>query len=996
VRRPVVRRVALGLVLAAALPVAALAATLTVTTTADVVNGDVASPGALVAAPGPDGIALREALLAAENAPGPHTITFAPALAGQTIVLASRFAPIFRDGITVTGLGAGGEPTVTIDASQASGDGSTFLVAASGFLLSRLRFTFAPVVQIGGAGFGLQGQPVQAPPLIHDIQISDNVFTNVGHPDNRGFAVLGGGSNTDAAIRNVRIVRNVVQDYVDCGICFTMAGTNHILRDITVAFNTFTDVVFPVELGTGSGSGNEVLGGRIVGNTVAGAVVALALIHGELRDDVPPASGNLIEDTLIARNLVVGELDSIVLIAGQSRASDNTLRDTRIVNTAVRAGRGIHVIGGNIRGPGSPTGNLVDGVAIVNTTLVASPQAAVRVDANLDGSAGNAVSGVTVTNSVLLGPDEIAGAIAPDQVSFSRTDAPGFAGVNGNLAADPLLVDPDQGDLRLQAGSPAIGAGTAAGAPARDLECRVRPSPPSIGAYEPGAAPADPADCGSVLAVALTGPGAVASAPAGIACGATCAAAFGDGTDVTLTATADPGAAFTGWDGVCAGTGPCRVTVVAATAVTATFAPLRALTVTRAGAGSGAVSSDPAGIDCGATCAASFASGTTVTLAAAAAAGSNFAGWSGAGCAGTGSCTLALTADTAVQATFVPAGQVGLTVVRAGEGTGAVTSDPAGIDCGATCLAVYPAGAAVVLTAVAATGSTFTGWSGGGCAGVGTCTPALGDDVTVTATFALQTFALTVATRGSAGGTVTSAPAGLACALTCSASFPHGTLVTLTAAAAGGATFREWTGDCSGASATCAVTMTSARSVGAVFSRTFADAALTAQLTPIRAVHVTQLREAVDTLRARNAGLPAVAWTDPALGPGAVVRRVHVAELRVALAAVADAVGEPPPAFTDPALTAGQTPVKAAHVLELRSAVRALEPVVGALAPGVAALEGLPAGATVAAAGEARPSGPGAGGTVAARMPAAGRRLAAARPPRTLSSRRPAGAPAGR
>ncbi len=54
----------------------------------DLVNGDTSSPCALIANPGPDGISLREALLAANNATGSGTITitFASALAGQTIV----------------------------------------------------------------------------------------------------------------------------------------------------------------------------------------------------------------------------------------------------------------------------------------------------------------------------------------------------------------------------------------------------------------------------------------------------------------------------------------------------------------------------------------------------------------------------------------------------------------------------------------------------------------------------------------------------------------------------------------------------------------------------------------------------------------------------------------------------------------------------------------------------------------------------------------------
>jgi hypothetical protein len=75
------------------------------------------------------------------------------------------------------------------------------------------------------------------------------------------------------------------------------------------------------------------------------------------------------------------------------------------------------------------------------------------------------------------------------------------------------------------------------------------------------------------------------------------------------------------------------------------------LTVSEAGTGSGTVTSSPAGIACpGTTCSARFAHGTSVTLTATPA--SDFVGWSGGGCSGTGTCKVTMNADTAVTAQF--------------------------------------------------------------------------------------------------------------------------------------------------------------------------------------------------------------------------------------------------------------------------------------------------------------------------------------------------------
>jgi hypothetical protein len=84
-----------------------------------------------------------------------------------------------------------------------------------------------------------------------------------------------------------------------------------------------------------------------------------------------------------------------------------------------------------------------------------------------------------------------------------------------------------------------------------------------------------------------------------------------------------------------------------------------------------------------------------------------------------------------------------LTVSKTGTGTGAVSSSPAGVTCGATCQASFGTGTPVTLTATPDVSSTFTGWSGSGCSGTGTCQVTMSAAHSVTATFTLKTFALT-------------------------------------------------------------------------------------------------------------------------------------------------------------------------------------------------------------------------------------------------------------
>ena len=316
-----------------------------------------------------------------------------------------------------------------------------------------------------------------------------------------------------------------------------------------------------------------------------------------------------------------------------------------------------------------------------------------------------------------------------------------------------------------------------------------------------------------------TGSGSVTSTPAGINCGADCNEIYPVNTVVTLTASASPGSVFTGWSGGgCTGTGSCVVTMDAAKTVTANFQLNQySLTVVQSGTGSGTVTSSPAGINCGADCNELYNINSIVTLTATPAVGSFFAGWSGGACTGTGTCVVTMDAAKTVTAIFTLTPQT-LTISKSGNGSGTVTSAPSGINCGADCTEPYDFGTVVTLTATPSVGSTFTGWSGSGCSGTGTCIVTMNAAASVTANFTLNQYTLTAVKAGTGGGTITSSPAGINCGVDCSEPYNHGTVITLTATPDGSSNFAGWSGGGCTGTGTCVVSLTAATTVTATFT----------------------------------------------------------------------------------------------------------------------------------------------------------------------------------
>ena len=332
------------------------------------------------------------------------------------------------------------------------------------------------------------------------------------------------------------------------------------------------------------------------------------------------------------------------------------------------------------------------------------------------------------------------------------------------------------------------------------------------------------------LTVQNAGNGTVISEPEGIQCGELCSTSYYGGTAVTLTATPSAGAKFTAWTG-CENTptdDPTKITVamVAAQNCIANFEalPPSPLTVTKIGTGTGTVTA-PAGlsvgIDCGETCTENYAANTEITLTATPTdVDSSFSGWSG-DCKGTEpSTTLTLDVAKTCTASFdrlAPPGQHNLAITPHKDGI--ITSDPAGINCGAACTVPYPENSMVTLTATPNEGFVFTSWDGD-CNSTSNITPILmnAGKICMANFYPLPPAGqhyLTVIQTGP--GRVTSDVGGIDCGVDCTAAYPQGVSVTLTATPEAFSRFIGWEGNCSGEIETVTVNITEAQICTAQF-----------------------------------------------------------------------------------------------------------------------------------------------------------------------------------
>jgi hypothetical protein len=281
------------------------------------------------------------------------------------------------------------------------------------------------------------------------------------------------------------------------------------------------------------------------------------------------------------------------------------------------------------------------------------------------------------------------------------------------------------------------------------------------------------------------------------------------------------------------------------------------LIVTKAGDSAGTITSSPPGIHCGDTaqdCTATFRSGTGVTLRPEEGAqDSVFTGWSTAKgsttpCEGVKDvCSFTITENSTINGTFTNQSNAVFTIniTVQGSGSGVVHSVPEGVVCGDgndQCTVSFPANGHVSLIAAPSKqGSVFQGWSGGTGPAVScnstnrSCDFSISENTAVTATFDVVNtgagdtgqIAITASKTGNGSGLIVSSPPGIECGdggNVCSASYPAGTTVQLSAKpTAAGSTFAGWTAgsgsasSCMGSTGPCAVVLTEESSVTGTF-----------------------------------------------------------------------------------------------------------------------------------------------------------------------------------
>jgi len=507
-----------------------------------------------------------------------------------------------------------------------------------------------------------------------------------------------------------------------------------VIENVLIQDNTFSETTFPVELVSIS-SNNRFSNAQILRNRFVGRNVSPITLCAIWNEGSPPASGNIIEDTLISENIFQENNNPAIHLNGglNAKAMGNTIINTQIVNNLIVGNKDGIFLSGSFEGA---NGNRIEKTVISNNIFRDNegPSVSISGGENL-GTTGNAILDTQILNNLMTGTRRfvVIGVVGGrNGASGNRIDTVRI--INNTIAENPIIdvgaaaigVVPDiEGSVGNSIGGVTVLNtifwdnlwGDFSGVTSDEVAFCITSQLGFVGIN--GNISTDPKFVNPAEGDFHLQPGSPAID-----------AGTSQGTPVSDL---EGNARFD--DPATVNTGGGEVPYYDIGCFEYHRPDVASLTIIEEGTGSGMVTSSPAGISCGPTCSGSYIQGTSVTLTAAPSSGSVFAGWSGV-CSGTGDCVVTMDSDKSVTATFnLQVAQYSLTVVKVGTGDGTVTSSPAGISCGSACSEIFQKATRVKLTATANSDSIFTGWSGGGCSGTKPCQVTVDSAITITASF---------------------------------------------------------------------------------------------------------------------------------------------------------------------------------------------------------------------------------------------------------------------
>jgi hypothetical protein len=469
-----------------------------------------------------------------------------------------------------------------------------------------------PVVRLDGGGQGRSCCGGLLAVWASDVTLTHLHIADVRN-DDLGIAIRAGEPSGEIAIHDVRIVANVIEGTglpgVGIGIGTDFPGllsrssgspvaypgaTNASLTDLAVTSNVikgFTDDGINVQLvGTHCSIRNLSVEGNTLANNTGMGSPALELGMAY--------SGNTIDGTRILRNTFTGNWAGIHLNGGVSSTStqDGTVRPA--------------------------TGNTISGT-VISGNIFDNNQQGIAFNGGVEANAtSNSTTGTEISNSV-----------------FTRNAPFGAIGIQGGGGGahgnriDGVSIDNDsiafnEGGIGIQG---AAGGNAIANIQVQNTIFWMNVK--DVGG--PDSASAPPTIRNSLIGV---DPRFVSSQDLHLQSGSP--ATDGGGTSGAPSVDFDNGLRD-------------KTPDIGALEFGATARPFLNLMIDAVG-GTGSVSSTPSGMSCQTSCETAFAAHTPVTLTAATASGSRFAGWTGA-CVGTGPCKVTLDGATSVIATFAPA-----------------------------------------------------------------------------------------------------------------------------------------------------------------------------------------------------------------------------------------------------------------------------------------------------------------------------------------------------